>query len=295
MNTLPQRVAIAGASGYLGNHLTRVCCTRNIATRVIVRNAARVTNLPAGVEIVEAQATLPQTLESILDNVDVVISALGITRQKDGLTYMDVDFQANVNLIEEAKRSGVKKFIYVSVLNGEKFKHTKICYAKEALVDFLKQSGMAYTIVRPNGFFSDMQAFLDMAKTGKVYLFGDGQKRLNPIHGEDLATVIIDNIVSDVTEINVGGPDVLSQNDIAKLALNACHKPVRIIHFPDWVRRAVLWGLRSVTPSTFYGPMEFFMTTMVEDMVAPQYGKHSLQNYFEVSAVPGMLSNAGEY
>jgi uncharacterized protein YbjT (DUF2867 family) len=71
---------------------------------------------------------------------------------------MDGDFQANVNLIEEAKRSGVKKFIYVSVLNGEKFKQTKICYAKEALVDYLKQSGMAYTIVRPNGFFSDMVA-----------------------------------------------------------------------------------------------------------------------------------------
>jgi hypothetical protein len=32
----------------------------------------------------------------------------------------------------------------------------------------------------------------------------------------------------------------------------------------------------------------------VEDMVAPQYGQHSLQNYFEVSALPGMLSNAGE-
>lgn len=281
MNTLPQRVAIAGASGYLGKHLTRVCCARNIATRIIVRDAARASDLPAGVEIVEAQATLSQTLESVFDNVDVVISALGITRQKDGLTYMNVDFQANVNLIEEAKRSGVKKFIYVSVLNGETFKQTKICYAKEALVDYLKQSGMAYTIVRPNGFFSDMQAFLDMAKTGKVYLFGDGKKRLNPIHGEDLATVIVNNIDSDEAEINVGGPDVLSQNDIAKLALTACHKPVRIIHIPDWIRKVVLWGLRHLTPSTFYGPLEFFMTTMVVDMVAPQYGYHSLSQFFE--------------
>ena len=83
----------------------------------------------------------------------MVISTVGITRQKDGLTYMDVDFQSNVNLIEEAKKEGVKKFIYISVLNGEKLRHLKICEAKEKLGDYLKLSGMNYCIIRPNGFF----------------------------------------------------------------------------------------------------------------------------------------------
>lgn len=50
---------------------------------------------------------------------------------------MDVDYQANVNLINEAKRNGVKKFIYISVLNGEKLRGLKICEAKEKLVDYL--------------------------------------------------------------------------------------------------------------------------------------------------------------
>ena len=58
--------------------------------------------------MLEAQVTQPETLKGVCKNIDVVISTVGITRHKDGLTYMDVDFQSNVNLIEEAKE-GVKK------------------------------------------------------------------------------------------------------------------------------------------------------------------------------------------
>lgn len=34
--------------------------------------------------------------------IDTVISTVGITRQEDGLSYMDVDYQANLNLLEFA-------------------------------------------------------------------------------------------------------------------------------------------------------------------------------------------------
>ena len=186
----------------------------------------------------------------------------------------------NKNLIDEAKKSGVQKFIYISVLNGEKLRQLKICEAKEKLGDYLKSSGLDYSIIRPNGFFSDMGDFLKMAKGGKVYLFGDGKLKLNPIHGEDLAKVVVDTINQDAKEINIGGPDMLSQNDIAELALKAYSKPIKIIHLPDWIRKFTLWTVRTFTSSKTYGPIEFFMTTMVIDMQAPQYGKLKLEDFF---------------
>lgn len=70
-------------------------------------------------EIKKAEVTKPETLKHLFDDVDVVICTVGITRQKDGFTYMEVDYQANANLIDEAKKSGVNRFIYISVLNGE--------------------------------------------------------------------------------------------------------------------------------------------------------------------------------
>lgn len=275
-----QKILLAGATGYLGKFLSQELVNRDYETKIVVRNKDKVTLKAPNLEIIEAEVTISETLKGICKGIDTVISTVGITRQKDGLTYMDVDFQANANLIDEAKENGVKKFIYISVLNGEKIRHTKGGAAKEKLVDYLKTSGLDYCIVRPNGFFSDMRDFLDMAKSGRVYLFGDGNLKLNPIHGKDLAEAIVDSINQDKKEINIGGPDMLSQNEIAELALKAQHKPVKITHLPDWLRRFVLWFFRTFTNQKTYGPIEFFMTTMVMDMQAPLYGKEKLEDFF---------------
>ena len=199
------KILLAGATGYLGTFITKELVEKEYDVKIIVRNKEKVDLQAQNLTILEAQVTQPETLEGVCKNIDVVISTVGITRQKDGLTYMDVDFQSNVNLIDEAKKEGVKKFIYISVLNGEKLRHLKICEAKENLGDYLKSLGMDYCIVRPNGFFSDMKDFLNMAKTGKVYLFGDGKLKLNPIHGKDLAKEVANAIRNDEKEINIGG------------------------------------------------------------------------------------------
>jgi uncharacterized protein YbjT (DUF2867 family) len=274
------RVLVAGATGYLGRFIIQELVDRGIDTMAIVRNKNKITIKSPNLEIIEAQVTQPSTLKGICNNVDVVISSIGITRQKDGLTYMDVDYQANANLIDEAKKSNVKRFIYISVLNGDKLRHLKIGEAKEKFVDELKASGLDYCVIRPNGFFSDMGDFLTMAKSGRIYLFGDGKLKLNPIHGKDLAKVIVDAIYQDVKEINIGGPDLLSQNEIGELALKAYSKPVRIIHLPNWIRIFAIWFVHTFTNSKIYGPIEFFLTTMNMDMTAPKYGEHHLSDFF---------------
>ena len=278
------KILLAGATGYLGTFITEELVEKKYDVKIIVRNKEKVNLEAQNLTILEAQVTQPETLEWVCKNIDVVISTVGITRQKDGLTYMDVDFQSNVNLIDEAKKEGVKKFIYISVLNGEKLRHLKICEAKEKLGDYLKLSGMDYCIIRPNGFFSDMKDFLNMAKTGKVYLFGDGKLKLNPIHGKDLANEVVNAIRNDKKEINIGGPDLLSQNQIAELALKAYKKPTKIIYLPDWIRKLVLWSARAFTSLKTYGPIEFFMTTMVMDMEAPQFGNYKLEDFFNDEA-----------
>tara|TARA_B100000900_G_scaffold44597_1_gene33181 strand:- start:435 stop:1298 length:864 start_codon:yes stop_codon:yes gene_type:complete len=278
------KILIAGASGYLGKFITKELVNKGNDVTIIVRNKNKINLEAKNLTIFEAQVTQPETLKGICENIDVVISTVGITRQKEKLTYMDVDFQSNVNLIEEAKKDGVKKFIYISVLNGEKLRHLKICEAKEKLGDYLKSSGMDYCIIRPNGFFSDMKDFLKMAKTGKVYLFGNGKLKLNPIHGRDLAKEVINAIKNDKNEINIGGPDLLSQNEIAELALKAFKKPTRIIYLPDWIRKLIMWSVRTFTDLKTYGPIEFFMTTMVMDMKAPQFGNYRLEEFFNEEA-----------
>lgn len=277
-----KKIAIAGATGYLGKYVLKELLKREIPTLALVRNSQKLQKFSSKLlQIEKVEVTKPETLSGKFKDIDVVISTVGITRQKDNLTYMDVDYQANLNLLKEAQKAGVKKFIYISAIGGTKYPNLKIFQAKEGFVQKLKNSGINYSIMRPNGFFSDMQDFLTMAKKGKVYLFGKGDKKLNPIHGEDLAEVVVDAIFLDKKVIEIGGPDVLSHEEIAELALKSYGKAVKIIHLPDWMRRASISIMRTFTSSKTYGPVEFFLTLMADDQIATRYGKHHLKDFYK--------------
>jgi len=276
-----ETVILAGATGYLGDYIAQELYQRSIQTIILARNTKKAAHLAnSHTKIIKSEVTDSKTLHGYFEGVTTVISTVGITRQKDGLTYMDVDYQANKNLLQEAKKAGVKKFVYVSVLNGKQHRNLKIIEAKELFVDELIASGLNYTIIRPNGFFSDMKDFLNMAKKGKVYLFGSGEKKINPIHGKDLAIACVDSIRVSNEEINIGGPDILTQNEIAELALLASGKPINIIHIPHWIRKSILKLVRTFTSSKTYGPIEFFLTLMAEDAIAPRYGSNRLVTFF---------------
>ena len=276
-----KKILLAGATGYLGRFIAAELQKQQYPATILVRDKSKV---PANLEKLETQVaeiTKPDNLNGTMKDVDVVISTVGITKQKDGLTYMNVDYQGNLNLLNEAKKSGVRKFIYISAFNADKLKHLKMCEAKEHFVDELKKSGLDYCIVRPNGFFSDMTEFLKMAKKGKAELFGDGNYRMNPIHGADLAKVCVNAINSKESTIEVGGPEILTHNEMVEIAFNILNKKVKVSYMPEWMRKTILWFARSFSSSKKYGPMEFFFTVLSMDMVAPKYGTHTLRAYFD--------------
>ena len=282
-----EKILLAGATGYLGQYILAVLLREEYPTRIVVRNKSKLS--PALLthpllEVVEAEVTQPDTLRGVCKGVHKVISSVGITRQKDGLTYEQVDFQANKNLLDEALREGVRKFIYVSVFKGEAMRHIAIGAAKERFVDALKASGLDYCIIRPSGFYSDMTIFFKMAKAKKdeILLFGKGQYAMNPIHGEDLAEVCVAQLERYEREVNVGGAEIFTQTEMAHLAFEVLHKPANIIYLPDWVRRLILKMGKYLLPKSIYGAIEFFLTIMAMDAVAPmQVGKHRLKAFFE--------------
>ncbi|HET7119463.1 MAG TPA: SDR family oxidoreductase [Hanamia sp.] len=276
-----ENILIAGATGYLGSHIVNELKRQQYRVRAIVRNPEKLKKINANVdEILEAEITKSETIINCCKGIDTVITSVGITRQKDGLTYMDVDYQANLNLLNEAIKSGVKRFIYVFIFNAEKIQDLKIIQAKQKFVDALKDSGINYCLINPTGFFSDMHEFLDMARKGKVYLFGKGDCKINPIDGSDLAKVCVNAIESGEHEINAGGPEILTYTQIAETAFKTLNKPEKIMYIPNWIKNAVLFLLRKFTRVRLYGPVEFLMAVLTTNMVAPQYGTHTLENYF---------------
>ncbi|MCC4815915.1 NAD-dependent dehydratase [Vibrio lentus] len=280
-NELKNRVLVAGATGYLGRHLIEALQACDADFKAQARSADKLKDLSLNDSQIQiAQVTDADSLKGCCDGVDIVISCVGITRQKEGLSYIDVDYQANLNLLEEAERAGVKKFVYVSAYRANVIKRVRLLEAKERFAyRLLASEQLAPCVIRPNGFFADIEEFYNMAQSGRVYLFGSGDVRLNPIHGADLAGFILASLPNDEKELDVGGPEILSVTQIAEFAFQSQGKMARITYIPDWVRKLALSVIRRL-PENRVGPAEFFLSAMEGDAIAPCVGKHHLSDHF---------------
>ncbi|QDU32996.1 NmrA-like family protein [Poriferisphaera corsica] len=276
-------ILVAGATGYLGRYLVQTLHQRGHNVRALARSTEKLQSLQNYIDSSHVgQATNATSIKGICDNIDIAISSLGITRQKDGLTYNDVDYKANLHLLNEAQTSPTTtKFIYVSVLNAHQLQNLKMVKAKLKFENVLKKSGLQYQIIYPNGFFSDMTEFFNMAKSGTAYAFGDGTLQYNPIHGLDLANYIVDNINSISKELPIGGPEILTQNEITNAAFAALNKPAHTRHIPIFVAKSLRFLMQTFTSTKTHGPIEFFLTVLTQNMIAPATGTHTLKSYFQ--------------
>lgn len=274
-----QTVFIAGATGYLGRYLCAEYRSRGWQVVALVRDAVRAAGLDAD-RLVEAEATRPETLKGTMDGADLVISALGITRQADGLGYHEVDYQANINLLREAQHATVQRFAYIHVLNAGKMQGVSLADEKAAFVSALQAADIASTVIAPSGYFSDMADFLAMARSGRVWLFGAGTHRINPIDGGDLAAATADAIAEERDWLNVGGPETFTHSELAALAFKAVGRPVKITRLPDSFRKAALRLLPWLTPRRIHGPAQFFLTALGIDMVGEPRGTRRLGDHF---------------
>ena len=164
--------------------------------------------------------------------------------------------------------------------------------AREQVVDRLRESDLVWTIVRPSGFFNDLTEILEMAAKGTVWLIGDGNAPLNPIHGADLAEFIVERLVDPSAawrEFPVGGPDLLSQTEIAELAFAALGTEARIHPSPRWLMPAIA---KCVMP--FNGNLGSFLAMLgalgtSQNVSAPQRGSRRLGDFFERCVESGSI------
>ncbi|MCP5116778.1 MAG: NAD(P)H-binding protein, partial [bacterium] len=221
----------------------------------------------------------PETLSGLCEGVDAAISSLGITRQTDKLSFHDVDYQANCNILDIALAAGVKKFVFVSIFQPELLAGISMVQARERFAGELQAAGIDATIIRPTGFFSDMSEFFHMAANGRVYLIGSGRARINPIHGADLAAVCADALESSETEIAAGGPETFTFREIAETAFAVLEAPVKVTRLPAWF---VSLGLRAAKPFSprVAGLGRFFTTVTTNDFVAAAHGRHKLADHY---------------
>ena len=292
MTDAPKRVLVAGATGYVGKYAVEAFKQRGYWVRALTRDEGRLRKrgpftAPAiGDDDVDdrfvGELTDPSTLTGLMDGIEIVFSSVGISRQRDGLTFEQVDYECNHRLIEMAQAAKVEQFVYVSMQGADDpaIADLAITKAHEKVVAELKASDLDARIVRPCGYFSDMGALLSMAKRGRALLVGEGNNRMSPIYGGDLAQVCVDAAEGEEREIEAGGPEVMTQREAAELAFDVLGKRPRITVIPLWLAGGLAKGV-GLLSKQFGDLAEFIVVAGEVDGVGPPLGSTTLRSYFE--------------
>lgn len=278
------RFLVAGASGLIGKEIVLALKQRGHWVRTLSRDPERAKALAGQVdEVLVADATLPGALTESARDIEVVVSALGAAvspTARGSRSFAEVDAAANLALLAEAKRAGVRRFVYVGVYTSESYAQTAYVAAHTQVEAAIKASGLSYGFVRPTGVFGAFVELLDQAKKGPLPAIGGGAALTNPVHEADVAAAVVEAaLAAGDVEVDIGGPEELSRRAIAELAFTAQGRRPRILSLPSWLMGVVaaVYGLLNRRVGEF---LRFIILASTHSCVAPKLGQRRLADYF---------------
>ncbi|WP_299768036.1 NAD(P)H-binding protein [uncultured Pseudoteredinibacter sp.] len=287
-------IVLAGATGYLGRYLAQQFYRDGHQLGLLLRDEKKLERLQIPNHyVVKTDFGNSDHLLHEIPSCNIVVSCLGITKQQDGLSYDDVDYAMNARLLDFAKNSQAKQFMYISVLHAEKMQN-RLCQAKTKFTRQLKSSNIDYRIIRPSGFFSDIHNMLQQCDGKCLPILGNGQNSLNPIHGQDLAQFCAEALREKERELNIGGPLTYTQKELAQLIQKHCKKPTRIFQLGEHLQAAAKFICR-LAPERWTGSAEFILEASSTDMATKSYGDIKLEDFLAHSQSNSNCFSSSEF
>ena len=183
---MDKKFLIAGATGKTGRIIVQKLLDRNDHPRILVRNQGLAENLFGGqVEIFQGDVRQPESLIPAMENIDIVISAIGARTPVGKNCPKRVDYEGVNNLIRTAMAVNVQRFILISSISVTHANHPMNCFGrilewKLKGENVLRESGLSYAIIRPGG-------LVDASEGQKLLVFDQGDSLLGTISRTALA------------------------------------------------------------------------------------------------------------
>jgi len=275
------RVALTGATGYVGSYVIRALLRRGHTPRCLVRGpgpapAAQDTDLAVqddAIEIASGDVTDPGSLDGAFADCDAVIHLVGIIEEKraKGVTFERLHVGGTRHVVEAAQAAGIDRFLHMSANGARAENATDYQRTKWEAEQIMKNAGFAHwSIFRPALLFGkpdpgrpefSSRLLADLVRPFPVLpVFGDGQYELQPVHVTEVAAAFVQALTTDAAHEQtyvVAGPDRFSYVEVLdRIAQGAGLAPKPKVHVPLAVARLGVYtagrvGLLPISPAQF--------------------------------------------
>jgi len=245
-------IAVTGATGFVGRHITTVLARRGHAIRALVRSPFQAQALEGlGVELVPGDLADAAALTALLRGATTVVHLVGIIVETGRASFHAVHVEGTRRVLEAARRAGVERFVHMSAVGardepGATPYHRTKWHAEE----LVRASGLSHAVFRPSIISGPESAPIrTLARLHRwspvVPVFGDGRFPTQPVWAEDVALAFA--LAAEQSALagafELGGPQVLTYKEFLLAIGRAARHPRPLVHVPLGLARAAAAAL----------------------------------------------------
>jgi uncharacterized protein YbjT (DUF2867 family) len=248
-------ILVTGATGTVGSEAVRLLAAAGHPVRALVRDRSKASRLDPRAEIVTGDLNVPESLPPAFAGVEKAF----VISNVPNIAALEI------NAFNAARKAGVK---YVAKLSGipvymDVAKDSYLVKEHLESEDYLRRLGVAWTMIRPGYFMSNMLMW-GVPERGTLTLPA-GSGRHAPVDPRDIAAVaarVLTSTGHDSAVYDLTGPELLSDDDMLQQVAAVIGKPLQFIDVPPEVWRDEAIG--AGTPPAFaYALLKYF--TMVKN------------------------------
>lgn len=278
-------ILLTGATGTVGSALLRRLTAAGEPVRCLVREPKRLGPERVRVQIALGDLANPASFRNALRGVETVVHLAASIRDQPRGSIEELNAMATLRLVRGAEREGAKRFVFASAMNASLQSPTRFFRAKALARHAVEAADLETTVFSPSIVYTPGDHWLTtldrLSHLPVMPIAGDGDTRFQPIWAEDVADCVMAALARPPDDdghddaghtrrvFDLAGPETLSYDEIAELALRPTGRRRPLVHIPMPAVRAGLRGLeRVVGPAVFATAEE--VDLMEEPMTSPR-------------------------